>query len=97
MALTPFIRTARPFFFQLSKQFRFSSTYAHINTSSPRPRVALIELNRPKALNALCSPLMAELNTHLQSLEKDPEIGAIVITGSEKAFAGHFLKKIADF
>jgi enoyl-CoA hydratase/carnithine racemase len=52
----------------------------------------MIELNRPKALNALSSPLMAELNSHLQSLDKDSQVGAIVLTGGEKVFAGHPLE-----
>lgn len=63
--------------------------YTNITTTSPRPRVAMIELNRPKALNALSTPLMAELNSHLQSLDKDSQVGAIVLTGGEKVFAGH--------
>lgn len=50
-------------------------------------RVALIQLNRPKALNALCSPLIKELNDATSKLDQDPDVGAIVITGSEKAFA----------
>ena len=49
--------------------------------------VALIRLNRPKALNALNSALIAELNIALDLLEKDPGIGALVVTGSDKAFA----------
>ncbi len=49
--------------------------------------VALIRLNRPKALNALNSGLIADLNVALDSFEKDPGIGALVLTGSEKAFA----------
>ncbi len=49
--------------------------------------VALIRLNRPKALNALNSALIAELNIALDLLDKDPDIGALVITGSDKAFA----------
>jgi enoyl-CoA hydratase len=49
--------------------------------------VALITLNRPKALNALSSTLMAEIGTALLEAEADPSIGCIVITGSEKAFA----------
>ncbi|MFN0042410.1 MAG: enoyl-CoA hydratase-related protein, partial [Alphaproteobacteria bacterium] len=52
-----------------------------------RGRVGLITLNRPKALNALNATLIGELNEALNSFEAAPEIGAIVLTGSEKAFA----------
>ena len=51
-----------------------------------RGRVGLITLNRPKAMNALCSPLMAEVAEALDAFEVDPAIGAVVLTGSEKAF-----------
>jgi len=50
-------------------------------------RVALLTLNRPKALNALCSPLVTDLITALQHFDADDSVGAIVLTGSEKAFA----------
>ncbi|CDZ44009.1 enoyl-CoA hydratase [Neorhizobium galegae] len=52
-----------------------------------RGAVALITLNRPKALNALNSTVMAELTETLAAFGKDEAIGAIVLTGSEKAFA----------
>ena len=52
-----------------------------------KDRVGVITLNRPKALNALNSALIAELNTALDAFEADASIGAIVVTGSEKAFA----------
>jgi enoyl-CoA hydratase len=52
-----------------------------------RGRVALITLNRPKALNALNSQLLAELSAALAGFDIDAGIGAIVVTGSEKAFA----------
>ena len=52
-----------------------------------RGRVALITLNRPKALNALNDALMDELGQALAYFDADDDIGAIVITGSEKAFA----------
>jgi enoyl-CoA hydratase len=52
-----------------------------------RGRVGLLTLNRPKALNALNDALMDELGRALLDFEKDDTIGAIVITGSEKAFA----------
>ncbi len=49
--------------------------------------VGVITLNRPKALNALNGPLVHELADALEAFESDDAIGAIVITGSEKAFA----------
>jgi enoyl-CoA hydratase len=60
-------------------------------------RVGIITLNRPKALNALCDALVAELGTALTRFEADPEIGAILLTGSEKAFAaGADIKEMKD-
>ncbi len=60
-------------------------------------RVGLVTLNRPKALNALNSALIAELNAALQGFETDDRVGCIVITGSEKAFAaGADVKEMAD-
>jgi enoyl-CoA hydratase len=52
-----------------------------------RGRVGLITLNRPKALNALNDALMDELGEVLRAFDSDENVGAIVITGSEKAFA----------
>jgi len=52
-----------------------------------RGRVGIITLNRPQALNALNSTLIAELNAALDDCEADDGIGAMVLTGSEKAFA----------
>ncbi|CAG0892144.1 unnamed protein product [Cyprideis torosa] len=49
--------------------------------------VALITLNRPKALNALCDGLMKDLEVALDNLEADSSVRCIVLTGSEKAFA----------
>ncbi len=49
--------------------------------------VGLIRLHRPQALNALCAQLMDELGTQLLAFDADGSIGAIVLTGSEKAFA----------
>ncbi|MDE2516057.1 MAG: enoyl-CoA hydratase [Rhodospirillales bacterium] len=50
-------------------------------------RVGIIRLDRPQALNALCDQLMDELGTQLLAFDADPAIGAIVLTGSERAFA----------
>ena len=49
--------------------------------------VGLIRLNRPQALNALSAALIRELNQALDHFEAAPEIGALVLTGSPKAFA----------
>jgi enoyl-CoA hydratase len=59
--------------------------------------VSLIRLNRPKALNALCAQLIAELNAALALADADDGIGAVVITGSERAFAaGADIKEMKD-
>ena len=50
-------------------------------------RVGIATLNRPKQLNALNDQLMDELGTALKAWDADPEIGCMVVTGSEKAFA----------
>jgi enoyl-CoA hydratase len=50
-------------------------------------KVGLIRLNRPKALNALNDQLMDELGHALQAFDADKQIGCIIVTGSEKAFA----------
>ena len=50
-------------------------------------RVGVVTLNRPKQLNALSPKLMQELGQALYAFDADPAIGAILITGSEKAFA----------
>ncbi len=52
-----------------------------------RGQVGLITLNRPKALNALNAQLMQEMTAALDAFEADDNIGCMIITGSEKAFA----------
>jgi len=60
-------------------------------------RVGLIRLNRPQALNALCDQLMREMGDQLLAWDRDPGIGCIVVTGSEKAFAaGADIKEMRD-
>jgi enoyl-CoA hydratase len=62
-----------------------------------RGPVGLITLNRPQALNALCEALVEELNKALDAYEADAAIGAIVVTGSAKAFcAGADIKEMSD-
>jgi len=68
----------------------------HIKVET-RDAVGLITMNRPKALNALCAELVQELGQALDEFEANDEIGAIVLTGSEKAFAaGADIKEMAD-
>ncbi|MGD9620109.1 MAG: enoyl-CoA hydratase [Mycolicibacterium sp.] len=60
-------------------------------------RVATITLNRPKALNALNSQVMSEVTTAAAELDGDPGVGAIILTGNEKAFAaGADIKEMAS-
>src|SRR3954470_1602684 len=61
-------------------------TYQFISVEK-RGRVGLLTLNRPKQLNALSPGLMAELGQALRACDADDAIGAMVITGGEKAFA----------
>jgi enoyl-CoA hydratase len=56
-------------------------------TAEVRGKTGLITLNRPKALNALCTPLLADISHASKAFDDDDNVGAIVITGSEKAFA----------
>lgn len=61
--------------------------YIVVEKRGAKQNVGYIQLNRPKALNALCDGLMADVSKAVDDFERDPNIGAIVITGSEKAFA----------
>lgn len=65
--------------------------FIKLEKKGEKQNVGLITLNRKKALNALCAGLMKEMSNALESLESDPEIGAIVLTGSERAFAGNII------
>jgi enoyl-CoA hydratase len=62
-----------------------------------RGRVGVIRFNRPQALNALNAALIKELISAVDSFDADPNIGCILITGNEKAFAaGADIKEMAD-
>jgi enoyl-CoA hydratase len=72
-------------------------TYEFLNVEH-KGRVGVITLNRPKQLNALSPGLMTELGAALRTLDGDAGIGAIVITGNEKAFAaGADIGAMKDF
>jgi enoyl-CoA hydratase len=73
-----------------------SKSYEYIQTSQPKPGVAQVTLNRPKALNALCTPLIKELNEALTDFSAADDTSVIILTGSEKAFAaGADIKEMA--
>lgn len=90
LRLTNLARTRWTITLATSRKMSTNNNYEHIITSRPEPNVLLIQLNRPKALNALCSPLFLELNQALREADKDDTVGAMVLTGSEKAFAGAY-------
>jgi len=61
--------------------------YLLVDIKGQNSNIALVQLNRPKALNALCDGLMTELASVLESFDKDDKISCIVLTGSTRAFA----------
>jgi enoyl-CoA hydratase len=70
-------------------------TYENILVET-KGAVGIVTLNRPKALNALCAALVAELGQALDAFEADEAVGCIIITGSDKAFAaGADIKEMA--
>ncbi|HMT14213.1 MAG TPA: enoyl-CoA hydratase-related protein, partial [Aestuariivirga sp.] len=71
-------------------------TFDNILTET-RGAVGLITLNRPKALNALSAATVLEINAALAGFEADAAVGAIIITGSDKAFAaGADIREMKD-
>lgn len=69
---------------------------SHEETESAR-KIGILQLNRPDVLNALSPDLMTELVNGLEEMEADLSVGAIIITGNEKAFAaGADIKRMAD-
>jgi len=96
-ATAPSVRGVQTSLLRLARaQSTSAKSYEHILISSPKPGVGLITLNRPKAMNALASPLFVELNDAFVKYEEDPHVGAIVITGNDKAFAaGADIKEMA--
>lgn len=90
------MKSLRPILWSTSlsqpKWIRFNSgaaSYKHILTEvkGANNNVGLIQLNRPKALNALCADLMSELEQAVKKFDSDPTIACLILTGSTKAFA----------
>jgi enoyl-CoA hydratase len=66
-------------------------------TDQIAPNIALVELNRPKELNALNPQLMMELRDALQQLDRNDSVRVIILTGNQQAFAaGADIKQMAD-
>ncbi|EGC36756.1 enoyl-CoA hydratase [Dictyostelium purpureum] len=82
---TTSFKTAAPQNYFL-KQFCTTNTYQYI-IAEKKGRVGLVTLNRPKALNALSDGLISEVNNAVKVFQDDKDVGSIIITGSEKAFA----------
>ncbi|CAH2235171.1 probable enoyl-CoA hydratase, mitochondrial [Pararge aegeria] len=83
----------------LIKFYSTAPQYENIKTDvvGSKKNVGIIQLNRPKALNALCDALFKELGKAVEDFDADEKIGAIIITGNEKAFAaGADIKEMQD-
>ena len=71
-------------------------TFSIIKTEA-HDKVGLVLINRPKAMNALNAKVMDELATALEEFDSNPDIGAMVLAGDERAFAaGADIKEMAD-
>jgi len=71
--------------------------YETILIEHPAEGVALIRMNRPKALNALNSQLTGEIFTAMEIFDRDPSVGCMILTGSDRAFAaGADIKEMLD-
>ena len=82
---------------KLVRGFSSGASYENIICEKKEGGVGYVQLNRTKALNALCKPLYDELIDALKQLDEDKDVGCIVLTGSEKAFAaGADIKEMKD-
>lgn len=71
--------------------------YETIVVETPAPGVGLVRINRPDALNALNAQVIEEVFTALEAFDADPEIGCMVLTGSDRVFAaGADIKQMAQ-
>eukprot|EP01059_Diplonema_ambulator_P034757 TRINITY_DN7958_c0_g1_i1.p1 TRINITY_DN7958_c0_g1~~TRINITY_DN7958_c0_g1_i1.p1 ORF type:complete len:264 (+),score=111.79 TRINITY_DN7958_c0_g1_i1:57-848(+) len=77
--------------------FRRSLRVLSLINSSVEGRVGIVRLNRPDALNALCTPLVNEMAAKIEEFDQNDNIGCIVLTGEGKAFAaGADIKEMKD-
>jgi enoyl-CoA hydratase len=75
---------------RFSTNFRAQREYANVLVSWPSPGMALITLNRPKALNAVH---FQDISDAMKGADEDASVGAMILTESERAFAGRFLSQ----
>ncbi|WP_296233394.1 2,3-dehydroadipyl-CoA hydratase PaaF [Pseudomonas sp. UBA4617] len=69
----------------------------YLDVQAPEQAVRLITLQRPEALNALCTELLAELAAALRAVEKDAQARVVIVTGDRKAFAaGADIREMAE-
>jgi 1,4-dihydroxy-2-naphthoyl-CoA synthase len=87
VARKPFLNGVNVKFYSAVAAEKTNFEYIKTHKAGAQNNVGVITLNRPKALNALCNGLMQEVADALDVFENDKDVGAIVITGSEKAFA----------
>jgi hypothetical protein len=87
ISTTRIARTTVPSLYIRAMSSAASSTEQLVLTER-RGAVTILTLNRPKALNALNTPLFDALNKELDVAEADEGVGAVIITGGEKVFAG---------
>lgn len=73
---------------KLGKRLFTTANYDNI-TLTIREKVALVQLNRPNALNSLNSNLINELRDSLSTLENNDSVTCVVLTGDSKSFAGY--------
>ena len=74
-----------------------NKTWEYLKTEKRDNGVAVVRLHRPDALNALCGPLMGELVSALKTMDADADVKAVVLTGSDRAFAaGAGIKEMKD-
>lgn len=78
-----FTKLNRPKFYSTTNNLEYIKT----EIAGQKNNIAVITLNRPKALNALCIGLMNEVSNAIDTFDRDSNVGVIIITGSEKAFA----------
>merc|ERR1711893_100418 len=87
--VTGALKRSSPLLYNAGARLMSTGQYEHliVDKVGEKKNVGLIQLNRPKALNALCSPLMEEMSIALKEFDEDQNVGCIVLTGSERAFA----------